>query len=246
MNLRRSKSSEGEGGQVVLPSPEESGPEQAKHAPVIVTGPFRPYSVLRAAVMLLWVVVGLAFFRPEFLHGPAGYVIVSGTSMEPTFHSHDFIITQRHDVYERGQVIAYRIPDGETGAGALVIHRIVGGSAAIGYQTKGDNRDFTDVWHPKPKDIIGSAVVKVPVLGDVFSYFKTLMGISTVAAFTALFLLWPDKKDEEETPDPPEAGEGASPPDPVAPASDSTTPGRLHWRPQSHKDSEDSKKVTVG
>src|SRR3954462_6884860 len=86
------------------------------------------------AVVLFWVLV----LRPQTLGGPAGYVLVSGHSMLPRYHTGDLVLVERKSSYHVGQVIAYRVPKGDAMAGAQVIHRIIGGSAQAGWIVQGD------------------------------------------------------------------------------------------------------------
>jgi signal peptidase len=135
------------------------------------------------------VAVSILFLRPETLGGSAAYVIVSGHSMEPTLHTGDLVVALRQGTYRRGQVIAYHIPKNQAGAGALIIHRIIGGSARDGYITRGDNRDYRDPWRPKASDIAGEMKVNVPRLGMIPVYAHTLFGMALIAAFAGLVVL---------------------------------------------------------
>src|SRR5215831_17838445 len=52
--------------------------------------------------------VGWALFlRPQSLGGPAGYVLVSGKSMLPRYHTGDLVLVERRSSYHLGEVIAY-------------------------------------------------------------------------------------------------------------------------------------------
>src|SRR3954451_8885363 len=93
------------------------------------------------------------YLRPESLGGRAGYVLVSGQSMEPRYHTGDLVLVQRHAGYHVGQVIAYRVPKGDPMAGAQVIHLIVGGDAKRGFVVRGGHRTPADVWRRQPADI---------------------------------------------------------------------------------------------
>jgi signal peptidase I len=105
------------------------------------------------------------FLRPTALGGPATYVVVSGTSMEPTLHSGDLVVLRAVDHYDTGDVVTYHVPVGSPGAGDLVIHRITGGDADTGFTTRGDNRDRADDWTPTATEIGGRSWFMVPAAG---------------------------------------------------------------------------------
>jgi signal peptidase len=137
------------------------------------------------ALVAAWAV----FLRPAFLGGPATYVIVAGRSMEPTLRTGDLVVAFREPTYRRGDVIAYRIMKNRAGAGTLVIHRIVGGSARDGYVTRGDNRRYRDPWHPKPADIAGKMSVHARRLGMIPVFSHTTLGMALIAALAAFLVL---------------------------------------------------------
>lgn len=137
------------------------------------------------AALAAWAI----FLRPEFLGGRASYVIVAGHSMEPTLHTGDLVVTLRQRSYRRGDVIAYRIEKGQPGAGLLIIHRIVGGSAAAGYMTKGDNRRYRDPWRPKPPGIDGKWRTDVPRFGVLSTFVHTPLGVALFGALAAFLVL---------------------------------------------------------
>jgi signal peptidase I len=128
-------------------------------------------------------------FRPAFLGGPTTLVIVSGHSMEPTLHAGDLVVALRARSYSRGDVIVYRIPRNQAGAGALVIHRVIGGSAEHGYLTRGDNRRYRDPWHPRRGDVVGRLLVRAPRLGLVPVLFHTPFGMAIIAALAAFLVI---------------------------------------------------------
>lgn len=107
-----------------------------------------------------------AWLRPIPLGGDASYVIVRGTSMEPTYRDGDLVLATRGGSYRPGDVVAFRV-DGRFHDPAIVIHRIVGGNRHDGYVTQGDNRDRTDPWTPREANVLGRAVFRVPYVGNV-------------------------------------------------------------------------------
>jgi signal peptidase len=124
--------------------------------------------------------------RPVSLGGPMGYVLVRGVSMLPTFHTGDLVLTRREHFYRTGDIVAYRVPKGDFGSGTVVIHRIMGGSDADGYTTKGDNNAFLDDWHPRVSDIVGRAWVRVDRVG---SWLAALRAPLPLAAAAATFVI---------------------------------------------------------
>ena len=128
--------------------------------------------------------------RPAFLGGKTSYAIVNGVSMLPTLRQGDLVIVRRHAAYQVGEIIAYRIPDGEPGAGAIIIHRIVGGSPDAGYLTKGDNKPAPDVWRPTQNDVVGERWVRIARAGSALAYLRAPLPLATVVAvplFIAIF-----------------------------------------------------------
>jgi signal peptidase len=140
---------------------------------------------LFAASVAAWAL----FLRPAALGGPATYVIVSGHSMEPALHTGDLVVARRQSTYRRGDVIAYHIMKNRAGAGALVIHRIIGGSSQDGYVTRGDNRSYRDPWRPKPADIAGTMQLHVPRLGLLPVYAHSALGMALISALAGFLVL---------------------------------------------------------
>lgn len=148
-------------------------------------------SILRIASSALVLLVVLTWFtvlRPTSLGGPASYVIVAGTSMLPTISSGDLILALEQESYAIGDVVVYRVPDGELGAGAQVIHRIVGGDARSGYRVRGDNRAGQDPWRPRRENIVGRLQLHVPKLGRFFVLLQQPVGIAAIAALTTILV----------------------------------------------------------
>ena len=135
--------------------------------------------LLAVALFALWFVL----LRPLFLGGPAGYIIISGQSMEPALHSGDFVVTAKKDIYDRGDIVAFRA------SGSTVIHRIVGGTATEGYVVQGDNKEAPDMWRPTADQILGKMRLHVPGGGRyVLALRQPLVFALVVAAIAALVL----------------------------------------------------------
>lgn len=143
----------------------------------------------RFAVALALVVLAVTWFtwlRPTALGGSASYVIVQGSSMEPTYSDGDLVLIREGASYTQGDIIAFRA-GGTFDDPTRIIHRIVGDATDGAFITQGDNRDRTDPWTPGPENIIGRAVLHVPMAGDVARFltrpeaFAALGGAAVIA-----------------------------------------------------------------
>jgi signal peptidase I len=152
-------------------------------------------------VAVLGTLVGAWAFtlRPQSIGGPAGYVMVRGTSMLGTYNPGTLVIVHEQAAYSKGDIVAYHVPDGEIGAGITVIHRIIGGSAATGFITQGDNNPDPDDWRPKPSDIEGTAWVAIPKLGNILAFLHAPVPMAALAASIAIVIvLDPGRKRPEQ------------------------------------------------
>ena len=147
----------------------------------------------RADIPFLLGTVALAgwflLLRPTWLGGPASYLTVTGISMEPTLQSGDLVIARQADTYAPGEIVAFRVPAGEPGAGDLVIHRIVGGSANDGFITQGDNKPRPDPWRPTGNDVVGSPWFVIPGAGPVMQWLRTPAVFAAIAAGIVVFVI---------------------------------------------------------
>jgi signal peptidase len=129
--------------------------------------PARRVLSLLSTLLLLAALAGWSvYLRPAALGGSATFVIVSGSSMEPVLHHGDLAVVRSQDSYVPGDVVAFEVPEGQPGAGALVIHRIVSGNRHDGFTTRGDNRDLPDLWRPREEDVVGRLSLHVPAVGS--------------------------------------------------------------------------------
>lgn len=134
---------------------------------------------LAALAALTWALLALS---------PFSVVVVAGESMEPVLHGGDVVLLRERAAYAAGDVVAYRVPSGEPGAGLVVIHRVVGGSAAEGFITRGDNETGRDPWRPGPADVLGRRALVVPRLGVAIGFLRSGLGLAGLAALVAFGL----------------------------------------------------------
>jgi signal peptidase len=159
-----------------LPHPLREWPARAKLLAAIT-------AELAVLAALLW------FCLPQSLGGRAGWVLVSGTSMLPHLHTGDLVLVERQAGYHVGEVVAYRVPQGQPGAGHVVIHRIVGGNGTTGWTMKGDNRTGPDIWHPKSSDVVGAKLLRIPNAWLVLRFLRTPLLLGLLAGSLALLLV---------------------------------------------------------
>ncbi len=139
------------------------------------------------------VVCLLLVLWPASFGGRFGMVIVAGNSMEPTFALGDAVVTWREPVH-LGDVILFRVPEGQTGAGNPIIHRVIGGDGT-GWVTQGDNSISPDNWKLANSDVLGVAKLWIPVGGRVLAVMRSWLLIAALGGLAAGLLLWPDPQD---------------------------------------------------
>jgi signal peptidase len=130
-------------------------------------------------IMAIWA----TFFWPSSLGGPASYVVVQGTSMQPGLHTGDLVITRRASSYHVGEAVAFKVDGGQ------VIHRLYSGSPQSGFTTKGDNRQQPDPWRIRSSAIIGQELIKIPHAGTALVGFRQpiplVLGLAGLAVLSA-------------------------------------------------------------
>ena len=143
-------------------------------------------TLLTIGVVIGWVLL----LRPQNLGGPASYVMVSGQSMEPTYQSGDFVIALERDSYGIGDVIVYRVPEGDLGAGRLIIHRVIDGDQVSGFRTQGDNRPTPDEWKPTEEDIVGKLWFHIPNAGGLLPWLRSPIVLASFFGVFTFFLVF--------------------------------------------------------
>lgn len=117
------------------------------------------WRIVLGAVFVVAVVAAWGVLAPVQLGGPAGYIVVRGDSMVPTYAPGDLVVVRRDAHPSIGEVAAYRHP--ELG---IVIHRIVDREGER-FRFQGDHNDFRDSYLPTESEIVGTAWLHVPGMG---------------------------------------------------------------------------------
>lgn len=153
-------------------------------------------------LLALFLVAWAFTLRPVALGGPATFVVVTGQSMEPTYHDGDFVVLRAQDTYAEGDIVSFPVPEGEPGAGALIIHRIIGGTHDA-FTIQGDNNDHVDEWTPSESDVLGAEWFAVPHAGAFLQKLSdpTLLAALAGGIVTVMVFLRPAKPTAGGRPD---------------------------------------------
>lgn len=114
------------------------------------------FVVVFAALAAAWAVLA-----PPQLGGSTRYVILDGSSMEPSLRAGDLAVVRPQQSVEKGDVVLYSHPE----LGVHVLHRVVrsGGGRFV---LKGDSNDFLDSVRPTADEIEGQLWVSLPRVGS--------------------------------------------------------------------------------
>lgn len=138
--------------------------------------------------------VALWWLRPVTLGGDTAYVIVAGNSMRPTYSPGDLVVTRATGEYIRGDIVLFRVPGGEPGAGLRVIHRIVDVRPDGSFVTQGDNRERADEWAPRAENVEGKPRYIIRGVGIWLRKLVEPHILATVMAFSIMWATWPQTR----------------------------------------------------
>ena len=102
----------------------------------------------------------------------------------------DMIYARRVHDANPGDIVIYRIPVGEPGAGQTVIHRVVSRRADGHYVLKGDAKRAADDAHPAASDLVARAAFNLGPLPTRFMASSSLLATLGVSISVGWYL-WP-------------------------------------------------------
>jgi signal peptidase I len=142
-------------------------------------------TILSTAAFLLVVAIVWWYFAPTAIGGSTRYVVTSGVSMEPRFHTGDLAIVRPAGQYKVGEIVAYW----STLLHTVVLHRI---HAIHGhtYLFKGDNNDFIDPTRPTRADLLGKLWLHIPGGGKWLNALHSPVIAAVVCGLLATGLLF--------------------------------------------------------
>lgn len=115
------------------------------------------------------------------------YYVISG-SMEPTIKTGSLIIVQPKESYKEGDVVSFR-----SGRGSVTTHRIISRESKgdqVFYKTKGDANNVADTLTIDASKIEGRYLHTIPLLGSIFSYFKSFQGFIILFIVPATIIIY--------------------------------------------------------
>lgn len=157
------------------------------------------HDVLDLLGLLLVGVLAWALW-PASLGGSTHIIVVQGHSMEPVFHLGDAIVVKENHDPQVGDIIVYRVPEGEPGAGSMVVHRIVAFRSDGSIQTRGDNREVADPFEIRQEDILGTPAWTLPHVGRMIGLASNPLVVGICIGLIALLMLLPGRENKEAEP----------------------------------------------
>ncbi len=129
--------------------------------------------------------VGFYYFAPSNIGGSTSYVVTSGVSMQPHFHTGDLAIVRPASNYEVGEIVAYH----STLLHVTVLHRIIA-RRGNRYVFKGDNNNFIDPVQPTRSELLGKLWFHIPHGGVFFNALHAQVVAAVIAALLGMFVLF--------------------------------------------------------
>jgi signal peptidase I len=147
------------------------------------------------ATLALVIVAGVAwfYFAPTTIGGSTRYVVTSGVSMEPRFHTGDLAIVRAASNYGVGEIVAYW----STLLHTVVLHRIIAKDGNR-YVFKGDNNHFIDPIRPTRSELLGKLWLHVPRAGRVLEMLHTKVAAALLCAVVGLLTLFGVKENRRK------------------------------------------------
>lgn len=163
-------------------------------------------SILGGALLWVMIAVDAWYLWPSSLGGATTVVIVSGSSMEPTFSDGDLVIARAGPV-DVGDVVVYQPA---VLGGARVVHRIIGGDPIEGWRVQGDNNGWVDQWSPTQDEIVGRVDVHFSGGGRLAGLIISPWLWGFVILGAVVLILWPDEPNRKDSDDVDSDGDDAS------------------------------------
>ncbi len=141
-------------------------------------------SGLITATIILVAGAAWLFLAPTRIGGSTTFVVTSGISMQPRFHTGDLALVRPVDHYRVGMIVAYH----SSLLKVVVLHRI----HAIRdghYVFKGDNNNFLDPVQPTRSQLVGALWLRVPHGGRLLKAVHAKVTVILLCVFVGMLLV---------------------------------------------------------
>ncbi len=142
-------------------------------------------SYVLTGTLLVLAAVAWHLFAPSNIGGSTRYVVTSGVSMQPQFHTGDLAIVRPASNYKVGEVVAYH----STLLHVTVLHRIIARHGNR-YVFKGDNNNFIDPVQPTRTELLGKLWIHLPHGGFVLKALHAPIVAAVLCILVGLFAVF--------------------------------------------------------
>ena len=142
---------------------------------------------LREAALAVLCLAAVAWLWPASLGGATTVLVVSGTSMEPTYRTGDVVIVRSAPHPEVGDVVVVELGGSSD---TRVVHRVVERRSDGRLVTKGDNRSTEDGFLTEPDHVIGTARFHIPFVGRMIFAMSRWWMIAALCGCLAALSIW--------------------------------------------------------
>jgi signal peptidase len=177
---------------IMLPTAEP--PEEA--APPPTRRWRRAWRWVTGALAIAFMLGAIVLAWPQDRGGQFRLVVVSGTSMEPTYHTADMLIARKSGDYQVGDVVVYTAHIEGTPVGR-VVHRLVEVQPDGTYLTQGDNKDYRDPWSVRPEWIEGRVIAVIPQGFVIIYILRNPIFLAVMSGLLMTAAFWPRKSPSE-------------------------------------------------
>jgi len=133
----------------------------------------------------------LGYTPQEVITGSTPFVVITSKSMSPNINQGDIVILRKTEVQnvQLGEVIAFKVPSPwDSIYPSPTIHKVVEKwteNNETYFRTKGEANHDPDAWILPAENVISKPVLKIPYLGVLILFVRTLPGF---LALTAIFV----------------------------------------------------------
>lgn len=117
------------------------------------------------------------------------FFIINSDCMSPEINQGDLIAVKKCEdsELEKDKIIAFRVEN------FIIAHRIIGieqeKNGSFLYQTKADNNCMKDYKNINASSVVGEYKFKIPVIGNIFLFFKSAFGVTTIALTAVIWAI---------------------------------------------------------